>query len=330
MTVFVGPSGEWYSFQIECLENSTFTVTPASGPVTLRNLSFSSESTSAFSDEISLLSLGSSYVLLAGVSSASQPELALLLWDLQYSVVLASRTLAIPSTINRTKKQGIRLQLSGSSSGAQQALLILSPTSTSALVNGESHSTADDSIQRSSVLVVPLVVPVASSIASALGRASATEKWTVHAATNVSQANLASMNLEASQVKVLRAMRTAMEQRRVEAADEVFFDWVAQQEGGKPAAGRPNAKQPFGHQFVKQILDIILRTPKNATTDIPYSPKVMRYLMQQRVVSAGMIEGGLFAALRLRNDWVRGFCFRASLSLTTSAGIHDAVPEDRH
>ncbi|GJE84877.1 hypothetical protein PsYK624_009530 [Phanerochaete sordida] len=299
------PAGEWYCFQIEYGETSTFTVASVSTPVTLRNLSFSSEATHSFSGEISILSLGSSHVLLAGVSSATPPELVFLLWDLQYSVVLASRTLPIPSTITRTKKQGIRLQLSGSTGGPQQAILILSPASAPAIANGDSglHSMTDDSAQRSSVLAIPLAVPASSSVANALGKTSATEKWTVHAATNVSQANLSSTNLEAAQVKLLRAMRTAMEQKRVEAADELFFDWVAQQETGKTSASRASAKPILGYQFVKQVLEILLRTPKNATTDIPYSPKVMRHLMQQRCVSAGMIEGGLFAALRLRNDW---------------------------
>lgn len=152
----------------------------------------------------------------------------------------------------------------------------------------------------------------------------------MHAATNVSQANLSSSNLEVTQVKLLRAMRTSMEQKRVEAADEVFFDWISQQESGKASASRPNAKLPLGYQFVKQVLEIILRMPKNATTDIPYSPKVMRYLMQQRCVSASMIEGGLFAALRLRNDWVCNMRYNFGVVLTPLVGVDDAGSEDCH
>ena len=97
--------------------------------------------------------------------------------------------------------------------------------------------------------------------------------------------------------------QTAMEQKRVEAADDAFFAWANQQDANKGASARTNAKI-FGYQFVKQVLEIVLRTPRNATTDIPYSPKVLRYLMQQRCVSAGMVDGGLFASLRLRGDWV--------------------------
>lgn len=229
------------------------------------------------------------------MTASPSAELVFLLWDLQYSVLLASRTMSLSSSIQRSKKQGIKLQLSGSSGAVQQAFLVLSPTA-----NGEAESSTGDAAQRSSILVVPLVVPQTSTLANAIGRASAAEQWLAPAPSPSTQAASSSSGMDGAQAKVLRVMRTAMEQKRVEAADDAFFAWVAQQEGAKGGIG----KKSFGYQFTKQVLEIVLRAPKNATADIPYSPKVLQYLLQQRCVSAGMVECGLFPALQLRNDWV--------------------------
>ncbi|KIP07738.1 hypothetical protein PHLGIDRAFT_127500 [Phlebiopsis gigantea 11061_1 CR5-6] len=300
-------SGNWHSLQIESPDYSTFVLTAPSSPFGLRNLTFVStsgaESSSPFAHEAAVLSLGSSHVLLAGVTSPPSSEVVLLLWDLQYSVLLASRTLPIPATISRSKKQGLWLQLSGSSR-SQQALLVLSSIPASMLLNGDlgSHAASDDSTQRSAVFVVPMTVPPSSSVANALGRASAGEKWLASAASAGTQASAVDFGLNASQTKLLKQMKTAMEQKRPEAADDVFFAWVSQHEGNR-SKSRLNAKLPFGYQLAKQVLEILFRIPKNAATDIPYSPKVVRYLMKQRCVSASMVDGGLFAALRLRNDW---------------------------
>ena len=69
----------------------------------------------------------SSHVLLAGIvsSSSGTSELALLLWDLQYGVLLASHLFALPQSIPRQRKQGIALSLSGPSAHVSQVLLTL-------------------------------------------------------------------------------------------------------------------------------------------------------------------------------------------------------------
>jgi hypothetical protein len=53
---------------------------------------------------------------------------------------------------------------------------------------------------------------------------------------------------------------------------------------------------------VKELLDIVLQPAVGA--DLPYSSKVLRFLLEKRAVSANMVEGGLLHALKLRNDWV--------------------------
>ncbi|KAL4247039.1 Nucleolar protein 11 [Abortiporus biennis] len=294
----LGCTGLWQSFRLEYTDGTSLSLSNLSDPTQLRSLSFlaSSEPSSPFANEVSLVALGSSHVLLAGVSSGSSAEITLLLWDLQYSVVLASQTHSIPSSLSRTKKQGIIIDLVGSSEKQDQVLLVLSP-------NGAADVSNDSA--RSSILVVPLSVPASSTIANAMGRASSTSKWITPSQTQQSTFDPSS-NLEPSQNKLLKAMLSSMEQKRVEAADDAFFNWVSQEEAKRTQ--RPDGSQEgskLGYRFVQQLLEIVFRKPKGSSTfsDIPYSPKVVQYLMEKRVVSSGMVDGGLVGVLRLRNDW---------------------------
>lgn len=114
-----------------------------------------------------------------------------------------------------------------------------------------------------------------------------------------------------------------MEQKRVEAADEAFFAWVAKVDAAKvDAAAR--VKVPYGYEFVRGVLGVVLdasrnlqqqnqqseknlKTPKKlkkGSGAVPYSSKVVRYLLEKRCVSSGMVKGGLLPALRMHNDWV--------------------------
>ena len=63
----------------------------------------------------------------------------------------------------------------------------------------------------------------------------------------------------------------------------------------------------LGHEFVKELLGIVLRPA--ITSNIPYSSKVLQYLLERRAVSANMVEGGLLRALKLRNDWASLYLF---------------------
>lgn len=58
----------------------------------------------------------------------------------------------------------------------------------------------------------------------------------------------------------------------------------------------------LGFAFVKDLLNILLAP--TAAPNAPYSPDVVRRLLTRRAVSSGMLEGGLLASLRARNDWV--------------------------
>ncbi|CAL1700237.1 unnamed protein product [Somion occarium] len=293
-------NGTLHSFLLESPDQDSIVVNITTDPIHLRSLTViksTQESSSLHFNEIAILSLTASHVLLAGVTFGAAPEIILLLLDMQYSVVLASHTLNIPSSVSRSKKQGMQIRLVGGRRDHDQALLLLSPDISSAMANGASDAATLDSSARSSIFVVPIAVPKISTIANAMGRASLTAKWLGQ---TDSQVDAPAGDLDSSQNKLLNVMRTAMEQKRVDAADRAFFQWVTEHDAS--TAQKPSY---LSHRFVQQILEIVFRQPKgsNATSDIPYSPKVVRTLLEKKAVTSGMLERGLLSALRPRHDW---------------------------
>ncbi|TFY66636.1 hypothetical protein EVG20_g4452 [Dentipellis fragilis] len=286
-------SGSWESYLLQ-KAHQKIVVKQLAPPIRIQKLSFAS-STSQLNErtlnEISLLSLGSSFVLFSAITSQS-PELVLLLWDLQYSVVLASHSLPIPSTLAHSK-EGVTMELVlGSSS---QALLSLSP-----------KTPKPSSQSRSSVLAVPINVPERSTIAQAMGRAADTAKWTTQPSTS-SAADLEKVGLDGSRRNLLQKVRAAIEQDRPEAADTLFLEW-AQRE---TAARAKIAKQPsqtqaiehgpeFSREFVRRLLDAVLQPSLPAAS---YSPKTIEYLLKHRAVSWTMLDVSLFTLLQARKDW---------------------------
>lgn len=124
-----------------------------------------------------------------------------------------------------------------------------------------------------------------------------------------------------------------MDQKRPEGADEAFFNWVKQEETTLPNApeGALKNEVQLGYKFVHDILEILFRQPKGTTENIPYSAKAVRYLLECRAVSSGMVDDGLLPALRLRKDWVG--LYSASISnifANSIPGIYDSRPENRH
>ena len=309
---WVASAGIWHSFELQSHNGETFTLSKVSEPITLASLSFvpsssAPDSQPAASHEVSIVSVGSSHILLCGFPSGNN-DLVLLLWDLRYSVVLASQTHSIPGSLGRTKKNPVEVKLVvANASQPSQAILVLSPRPAPPhLVNGNSeHSTAShtDPNARSSVLVVPLTVPSTSKISNAMGRASASAKWIAQPSTS----SESSSPHDGARAKLLRIMKTAMDQKRVDSADEAFFNWVKQEESRLPKTpeGAPKNEVQLGYQFVQDVLEIVFRQPKGVTEGIPYSPKIVRYVLERRAVSSGMVEGGLLPTLRLRKDWVR-------------------------
>jgi hypothetical protein len=330
--------GSWYSYQLSAsVEPEPASPPPQiSPPLAFAGLTFfptpnSSAPPDRFS--VSTLALTSSHVLVAGISSLSQ-EIVFLLWDLQFSVLLASHTLPMPSalpsslyfqlvlgpqTLTKT-----RTQVSG------QALLIISslPPSPPAGKDKDNASTESTSM----LFVVPYTVPSTSTISAALGLGGASEKW------------FRSLNEEsppvkptAVEAKLLSIIRSAVEGGQGQAATAAFMKWVSKDGGGesldidtdpKPVVSMssfssthspqifeqdPSPSPRLEYNFVKELLNIVLLLqiqPKSnltaANASSAYSREIIGYLLEKQVVCSAMIEapGGLLGALRARSDWV--------------------------
>ncbi|KAJ7771604.1 hypothetical protein B0H16DRAFT_1364249 [Mycena metata] len=281
--------GIWNSFQIES-KSDGISVYSAAQPLQLAPKSFTflgKPTDASLDEEISILALNTSLVLLAGMTSSPSRNIVLLIWDLQFSVLLASHVLAIPSTHSQLPKLSITLRFITATS--PQALLILSSPA--------SHAQAKSTTPtRSNVLVVPLTVPLMSTIGNAMGRAAAGAQWLV-------QPN-ATDTLGPSRAEVLAAVQKSMADNQPQAAEKAFFDWEKSEQGpGGEDAGSAEAPQPvtLGHSFVRDLLTALLQPAKPSNT---YSSVLVRHLLQRRVVSASMVDGGnLLAALKLRHDW---------------------------
>ncbi|KAJ7722274.1 hypothetical protein DFH07DRAFT_857014 [Mycena maculata] len=266
--------GSWHSFQIDS-KNDTVSVYSATQPLRLRSLSFIGKR-----DETSVLAVNTSHVLLAAITSPTR-NIVLLLWDLQYSVLLASHILAIPSTLSHLPKLSMSLRPAAAAS-AQALLILYPPTDTQA-----------KSATRSSILVVPMTVPAMSTIANAMGRAPAGAQWLVQASP--------SDTLGPGRAKVLAAVQTAMSKNEPQAAEKAFFDWEKRERS--PIEDQTEEKQvELGHSFVRDLLTAVL-PPAQPLSNPPYSSALVRFLLERRVVSASMVGGGILAALKLRGDW---------------------------
>ncbi|KDQ29589.1 hypothetical protein PLEOSDRAFT_1103600 [Pleurotus ostreatus PC15] len=271
-------NGSWYSYRLDAADAASISAAPGAEKLHLTSLSFATSPNA--SGETSLLSLGSSHVLLAGITAGSTREIVLLLWDVQYSVLLASHSLPIPSTISQSKDVAIRLQLSLAKS---HALLVLSPY----LASTTRKSLPGPSALRSSVLAVPFTVPAVSTIANAMGRGASGDRWLKK------QSSDDGIQLGEARSQVLESMRYAVEKGQLKAVNDVFFEWVNKQK----ASGESIDNEALSYQFVQKVLSVVLQPSKL------HSSEVVQYLLQSGSISSNMVEGGLFAALRSKADW---------------------------
>ena len=230
--------GLWHSYQLSAsIEPESFSSPPAqiSPPMALAGLSFlptPNSLTPVDRFSVSTLALTSSHVLLAGISLSQ--EIILLLWDLQFSVLLASHTLCIPSTLSSSLY--IQLVLGPQTltkTHAQvigQALLILSSLPPS-LPPGRDKEKAGAECKSTSVLfIVPYTVPSTATISAALGLGGASGKWLRGLDQDSSIKPTAA---DTSRAKLLATVRSAVEGGRGQAAAAAFIKWVLQDGDGE-------------------------------------------------------------------------------------------------
>ena len=204
----------------------------------------------------------------------------------------------MPSTLSRSTMGGIGIKLVKCTDG--QIVLTLSPRMPLVEIKPT---------YRSSVLVVPINVPSTSTIANAMGRAAAGEKWisktippSANGIANGAISAGTTTRLEVSQDSLLRKLHTSISQKRPQAADEAFSVWVGQEEKRRLDSEGSHTVL-FGYEFTKRVLETVLQLDKGAA-EILYSGNVVRSLLERRVVVARMVPDGLLGVLADRSDWV--------------------------
>ncbi|CAK5279326.1 unnamed protein product [Mycena citricolor] len=227
----------------------------------LKSLSFVDTAVKGSLDgEISIIALNTSLVLLAAITTSPSRNVVLMLWDLQFSVLLSSQVLSIPSALSTLPKLYISLRPTQMSS---HAILVVSPPP-SAEVSKSARST---------IYAIPLVVPKMSTISMAMGRASAGSQWTVQDNEDEEPTS--------GKGKILQQVRESLSKNDIKAAEQAFFDWEAAQ------TKTQESTVEFGHTLVRDLLLVALQPTK---ANSAYPSRIVHSLLRQRVVSAGMIE----------------------------------------
>ncbi|OSD04539.1 hypothetical protein PYCCODRAFT_1443810 [Trametes coccinea BRFM310] len=297
-------SGTWHALSLTTSPSSSLSISATAEPLRLQSLTFTSPARAA---EASLCALTSSHVLLAAISAGSPTEIALLLWDLRYGVLLAQQMIPVPSTLPRPKKTGAILRLSATpapspSSRAGKAavaqlngLLVLAPAP-------DRDAQADSAPARSTLLVVPLTVPANSTIAAAVGRATAGARWlSTKQAPGAPQGPRGAGEMSAAARKALKEMKASVSGSaggNVAGAESAFFEYV------KTESGADGEGAPLDYAFVQSVLEVVLPAAgAQSSGPVAYSAKIVRCLLERRAVSSSMVEGGLLPALAAQNDW---------------------------
>ncbi|KAI0832732.1 hypothetical protein BC628DRAFT_1309590 [Trametes gibbosa] len=303
--------GTWYSFSLTVSPSSLLSITSAAEPIRLQAVTFTSLNRAG---EVSISALTSSHVVLAAISSGSPTEIVFLLWDLRYGVLLAQQAILVPSTLPRPKKTGAIMQLSASQvmptdmkapSVQLNALLTLTPSP-------DRDVQADGASARSTILVVPLSVPVKSTIAAAMGRANAGARWvsTKPGPNQSSRSN--APELSPAVWKALKEMKASINGSvggNVAGAEAAFFEYFKPDTSRKAvAAAKAEAAEgrvaPLEYAFVQGALVLVLPPPGGQSpSQGAYSAKIVQHLLEKRAVSSSMVAGGLLPALAAREDW---------------------------
>ncbi|KAF9528037.1 hypothetical protein CPB83DRAFT_907189 [Crepidotus variabilis] len=313
-------NGLWSSYELSAVRPPE----PESS-VRLRNFPFYTPQKSTpnqASLSTSTLALTSSHILLASLLSAQQ--IILQIWDLRFSVLLASHHLAVPSSLSAigalhlSLVSGTGLQNSSSSTDktniqASQAYLVISsvPSPISNTTSKETSGSTADSKTTALVVVIPYATPNVSTVAAAMGRGDLSKRW-LSSSSTLPIAATAENDLQLTERrKMLQSLKMALEGGRTQAAEATFMKWVPTDVDDNLASN--NASMDYN--FVKELLELLLvpsndvpRTPSlgSESKGVAYSSEIVRYLLERRVVSSLMLVsyGGLLGVLRTKGDWV--------------------------
>ncbi|KAG8890517.1 hypothetical protein FRB98_007864 [Tulasnella sp. 332] len=123
---------------------------------------------------MSLLHINTSQVLLASLTKSA--DLQLLLWDINYQVLLASRSMQLPKS-SKSSMASERATVQLLHATPTHVLVSLSYTTKSPEAIQTSLTRASADLLQSTMLLVPFAAPPASSILGVLGRAAIGEEW---------------------------------------------------------------------------------------------------------------------------------------------------------
>jgi hypothetical protein len=274
-------SGSWYSHALSFspsppTSGQKLQISSPAAAIHLSPSAVSSLGSEISSGATSISALNTSHVLLAAVSR--QSKIQLLIWDLQYGVVVASHAMSLPSALADDPSVTIKLVEATDS----QALVLLS---------GE---------VRCIVLVAPFTVPAQSTISAAMGRAKASEAYLTLASSFDVESNV----MSSTNKDLLRTLGSAADSKTFETA---FFNWVRAEKDSPAVQGDLREVPLLGTTFVKAVLDLMFSSGPGQKTKTPriYSPKAVQYLLERRVVSSTMIDGHLLQALQSKKDLVK-------------------------
>lgn len=279
--------GIWATYQLVSL-NSSLVSTPISENLHLQRFTMLNSKKSSARDCLSVVSLGTSLVLLAALVEGTQ-DLSLQIWDMSYGVLLAVHSMPVPSTVPSP-----RLSLTVADEG--QVLLTVSPS-----------STLEKKIapKRSSIHIVPVDARLKSNIAAALGKTALTAEWLIP------KSNGQKPQEDDESAKIISDIQAFLKKNNAQMAEQAFLKWVDSHNVRTPSsfvrflslmAGKPK-EAVLGYEFVKEILNTVL-APDPSTSN-PYTPRITRCLLENAVVSTVMLNGRLITMLRQRGDWVR-------------------------
>lgn len=215
----VARDGTIYPFQIGSSQGG-FEVSPME-PLQLQKFETSS---------MTVLCVGSTHVLVAGALRA-EPEVAALLWDVRYSVLLAERRMPLPSTLSSVSSKQLLFRFA--SCTESQSLLSIQP-----IISPKRK--AEPIGLKSITMMLPHVIPAASSLANAIGKARLGEAWLK---ANELEASQQFEAMDESRREVLQRIVKALRNDSIDEADKLFFDWLNEQRVAVKAAAKEEAKR---------------------------------------------------------------------------------------
>jgi hypothetical protein len=140
-----------------------------------------------------------------------------------------------------------------------------------------------------------------------MGRASSSAQW-LSRSEPLSNGHVRHAPFDSDRRDLLDKVKAALRQNHPEAVDTAFFEWFEKRSSSSATADAQHIEQVdflFGHEFVREILDIVLQSPSKSAATL-YPAKTVHHLLENRVVTASMLSQSLLGLLVERKDWVSG------------------------